>query len=153
MLWDLSLSLGAWWPEGRSSSSVSQFLPSCSGSACQMEVKLKDLRSYHTTLRCTESVHFLWQVTVLTCVWMCAVQVRSSWIIIGLLKRKCNANPLSAKRCIRILGVPQAAWHTRCDDEVSLHFNVFFFSLSRCWMCWTHSCGAAHSKYSGKREH
>ncbi len=26
----LSLSLGAWWPEGRSSSSVSQFLPSCS---------------------------------------------------------------------------------------------------------------------------
>ncbi len=29
----LSLSLGAWWPEGRSSSSVSQFLPSCSWSA------------------------------------------------------------------------------------------------------------------------
>ncbi len=26
----LSLSLGAWWPEGRSSFSVSQFLPSCS---------------------------------------------------------------------------------------------------------------------------
>ncbi len=105
----LSLSLGAWWPGGRSSSSVSQFLPSCSGSACQMAVKWKDgyqgdlslwgflqlcfcsvlgrcpaergeqtlrcaqlsarlsvelcspdLMSYHTTLRCTESVHFLW---------------------------------------------------------------------------------------------
>ncbi len=37
-----SLSLGAWWPEGRSSSSVSQFLPSCSWSACQMAVKSKD---------------------------------------------------------------------------------------------------------------
>ncbi len=32
-------SLVAW---GRSSSSVSQFLPLCSGSACQMEVKGKD---------------------------------------------------------------------------------------------------------------
>ncbi len=38
----LSLSLGAWWPEGRSSSSVSQFLPSCSGSACQMAVNGRD---------------------------------------------------------------------------------------------------------------
>ncbi len=38
----LSLSLGAWWPEGRSSSSVSQFLPSCSWSACQMAVKWRD---------------------------------------------------------------------------------------------------------------
>ncbi len=37
-----SLSLGAWWPEGRSSSSVSQFLPSCSWSACQMAVKWRD---------------------------------------------------------------------------------------------------------------
>ncbi len=95
--------------EGRSSSSVSQFLPSCSWSACQMAVNRKDgyrgdlspwlfwqlcfcsvwgrcpaergeqtlrcaqlsarlsaelcspgLRNYHTTLRCTESVHFLW---------------------------------------------------------------------------------------------
>ncbi len=104
-----SLSLGAWWPEGRSSSSVSQFLPSCSWSACQMAVKRKDgyqggfspwwfwqlcfcsvwgrcpaergehtLRSaqlnaqlsaelcspdwrrFHTTLRCTASIHFLW---------------------------------------------------------------------------------------------
>ncbi len=105
----LSLSLGAWWPEGRSSSSVSQFLPSCSWSAWQMAVKWKDgyrgdlspwwflqicfcsvwgrcpaeteeqtlrcaqlssqlsaelcspgLWRYYTTLRCTESVHFLW---------------------------------------------------------------------------------------------
>ncbi len=105
----LSLSLGAWWPEGRSSSSVSQFLPSCSWSACQMAVKWKDgyrgdlspwwflqlcfcsvwgrcpaergeqtlrcaqlsarlsaelcspgLWHYYTTLRCTESIHFLW---------------------------------------------------------------------------------------------
>ncbi len=104
-----SLSLGAWWPEGRSSSSVSQFLPSCSGSACQMAVNRKDgyrgdlcpwlflqlcfcsvwgrcpaergeqtlrcaqlsarlsaelfspdFSRYHTTLRCTESIHFLW---------------------------------------------------------------------------------------------
>ncbi len=38
----LSLSVGAWWPEGRSSSSVSQFLPSCYGSACQMAVERKD---------------------------------------------------------------------------------------------------------------
>ncbi len=37
-----SLSLGAWWPEGRSSSSVSQFLPSCYGSACQMAEKWRD---------------------------------------------------------------------------------------------------------------
>ncbi len=103
-----SLSLGAWWPEGRSSS-VSQFLPSCSWSACQMAVKRTDgyqggfipwwfwplcfcrawgrcpaergeqtlrwtqlsaqlsaelsspdWRRFHTTLRCTESIHFLW---------------------------------------------------------------------------------------------
>ncbi len=99
------LSLGAWWPEGRSSSSVSQFLPSCSWSACQMAVRRKDgyrgdlspwlflqlcfcsvwgrcpaerggqtlrcarlsaelcspdLWRYFTTLRCTESIHFLW---------------------------------------------------------------------------------------------
>ncbi len=38
----MRLSLGAWWPEGRSSSSVSQFLPSCSWSACQMAVNRKD---------------------------------------------------------------------------------------------------------------
>ncbi len=38
----MRLSLGAWWPEGRSSSSVSQFLPSCSWSACQMAVWWKD---------------------------------------------------------------------------------------------------------------
>ncbi len=105
----MSLSLGAWWPEGRSSSSVSQFLPSCSWSACQLAVKWKDgyrgdlspwwflqlcfcsvwgrcpaereeqtlrcaqlsarlsvelcspgLWRYYITLRCTESVHFLW---------------------------------------------------------------------------------------------
>ncbi len=37
-----SLSLGAWWPDGRSSSKVSQFLLSCSGSACQMAVKWRD---------------------------------------------------------------------------------------------------------------
>ncbi len=103
----MSLSLWAWWPEGRSSSSVSQFLPSCSGSAYQMAVKWRDVtreirvlddfsssafaasevdflqRSqtlrcaqlsaqlsaelfspdwscFHTTLRCTGSIHFLW---------------------------------------------------------------------------------------------
>ncbi len=33
-----------------------------------------------------------------------------------------------------ILGVRQAALHTRCDDEVSLHFNAFF-----CLSSWTHS--------------
>ncbi len=38
----LSLSLGAWWPEGRSSFSVSRFLPSCTWSACQMAVNRKD---------------------------------------------------------------------------------------------------------------
>ncbi len=36
------LSSGAWWPEGRSSSSVSQFLPSRFWSACQMAVRWKD---------------------------------------------------------------------------------------------------------------
>ncbi len=44
MLWcydAMRLSLGAWWPGGRNSSSVSQFLPSCSWSACQMAVKCK----------------------------------------------------------------------------------------------------------------
>ncbi len=105
----LSLCLGAWWPEGRSSSSDSQFLPSCSWSACQMAVNWRDgyrvdlspwwflqlcfcsvwvrcpaergeqtlrcaqlsaqlsvelcspgLWRYYTTLRCTESKHFLW---------------------------------------------------------------------------------------------
>ncbi len=104
-----SFCLGAWWPEGRSSSSVFQSLPSCSWSACQMAVNGKDgyrgdlslwwfyqlcfcsvwgrcpaergkqtlrcaqlsarlsaelyspgLWRYHTTLRCTESEHFLW---------------------------------------------------------------------------------------------
>ncbi len=34
--------LGAWWPEGRSSSLVFQSLPSCSWSACQMAVNGKD---------------------------------------------------------------------------------------------------------------
>ncbi len=38
----MRLSLGAWWPEGRSSSSVSQILPSCSWSACQMAAEWKD---------------------------------------------------------------------------------------------------------------
>ncbi len=38
----MRLRLGAWWPEGRSSSSVSQFLPSCSWSACQMAAEWKD---------------------------------------------------------------------------------------------------------------
>ncbi len=52
----LSLSLGAWWPEGRSSSSVSQFLPSCSWSACQMAVKLRD--SYRGEL----SPWWFWQM-------------------------------------------------------------------------------------------
>ncbi len=105
----MRLSLGAWWPEGRSSSSVSQFLPSCSWSACQMAAEWKDgyrgdlspwlflqlcfcsvwgrcpaerggqtlrcaqlsarlsaelcspdLWRYCTTLRCTESIHFIW---------------------------------------------------------------------------------------------
>ncbi len=37
-----SLCLGAWWPEGRSSSLVFQSLPSCSWSACQMAVNGKD---------------------------------------------------------------------------------------------------------------
>ncbi len=148
----MRLSLGAWWPEGRSSSSVSQFLPTRSWSACQMAAEWKDgyrgdlspwlflqlcycsvwgrcpaerggqtlrcaqlsarlsaelcspvLWRYCTTLRCTESIHFLWPLNrkfsgllvrplnflscrrwyslclaFLTCVWMCAVQVRSS---------------------------------------------------------------------------
>ncbi len=105
----MRLSLGAWWPEDRSSSSVSQFLPSRFWSACPMAVWWRDsyrgdlspwlflqlcfcsvwgrcpaerggqtqrcaqlsarlsaelcspvLWHYCTTLRCTESVHFLW---------------------------------------------------------------------------------------------
>ncbi len=39
---DMRLSLGAWWPEGRSSSSVSQFLPTRFWSACPMAVWWKD---------------------------------------------------------------------------------------------------------------
>ncbi len=107
----MSLSLGAWWPVGRSSSYVSQFLPSSYRSACQIAVKRKDgyrgdlslwgflqlcfysvwgrcpaergeqtlrcaqlsarlsaelcspdWRCFHTTLRCTESKHFLWSL-------------------------------------------------------------------------------------------
>ncbi len=38
----MRLSLGAWWPEGRSSSSISQFLPSRFWSACQMAAEWKD---------------------------------------------------------------------------------------------------------------
>ncbi len=105
----MRLSSGAWWPEDRSSSSVSQFLPSRFWSACQMAVRWKDgyrgdlspwlflqlcfcsvwgrcpaerggqtlrcaqlsarlsaelcspdLWRYCTTLKCTESKHFLW---------------------------------------------------------------------------------------------
>ncbi len=92
----MRLRLGAWWPEGRSSSSVSQFLPTRFWSACPMAVRWKDgfrgdlspwllqrgegrtqrcaqlrarlsaelcspvLWRYYTTLRCTESIHFLW---------------------------------------------------------------------------------------------
>ncbi len=40
------------------------------------------------------------------------------------------------------------AWHTRYDDEVSLHFNAFFLA---CPVDPTR-CSAAHSKYCGKRE-
>ncbi len=29
----------------------------------------------------------------------------------------------------KFVGVHQAAWHTRCDDEVSLHFNAFFLPV------------------------
>ncbi len=59
-----------------------------------------------------------------------------------------NKNPHSnAKRCIRIVGVRQAAWHTKCDDEVLLHFNAFL----ACPVEPTR-CGAAHSKYCRKRE-
>ncbi len=54
-----------------------------------------------------------------------ALIFRAIWTTVGFY----------AKRCIRILGVHQAAWHTRCDDKVLLHFNVFFFFLSS----WTHS--------------
>ncbi len=39
---DMRLSLGALWPEGRSSSSVSQFLPTRFWSACPMAVRWKD---------------------------------------------------------------------------------------------------------------
>ncbi len=105
----MRLSLGALWPGGRSSSSVSQFLPTRFWSACPMAVRWKDgfrgdlspwlflqlcfcsvwgrcpaerggqtqrcaqlsarlsaelcspvLWRYCTTLRCTESIHFLW---------------------------------------------------------------------------------------------
>ncbi len=105
----MRLSLGALWPEGRSSSSVSQFLPTRFWSACPMAVRWKDgyrgdlspwlffqlcfcsvwgrcpaerggqtqrcaqlsarlsaelcspvLWRYCTTLRCTESIRFLW---------------------------------------------------------------------------------------------
>ncbi len=42
----------------------------------------------------------------------------------------------------------QAAWHTKCDDEVSLHFNAFFLASPG----EPTRCGAAHSKYCGKRE-
>ncbi len=31
------------------------------------------------------------------------------------------------KHCIWILDVRRAAWHTKFDDEVSLHFNAFCF--------------------------
>ncbi len=46
--------------------------------------------------------------------------------------------------------VRQAAWHTKRDDEVSLHFNIFFFLA--CPVEPTR-CGAAQSKYCGKGEH
>ncbi len=148
----MRLSLEPYGLRGRSSSSVSQFLPTRFWSACPMAVRWKDgyrgdlspwlflqlclcsvwgrcpaerggqtqrcaqlsarlsaelcspdLWRYCTTLRCTESVHFLWPLNrkfsgllvrpwislscrrwyslclaFLTCVWMCAVQVRSS---------------------------------------------------------------------------
>ncbi len=107
----LSLNSGAWWPWGRSSSWVSQFLPSGCGSAYQMAAEWIDSfqgdlspwwfcqlclcivwcrcpaergeptqryaqlsaqlsarpcnlgwSCFHTTLRCTESIHFLWSL-------------------------------------------------------------------------------------------
>ncbi len=53
-----SLCLGAWWPEGRSSSSVSQSLPSCSWSACQMAVNGKDGYRGDLSLWCFSSSAF-----------------------------------------------------------------------------------------------
>ncbi len=70
-------------------------------------------------------------------------------ILLTRAVKKSNNNPHSnAKRCIRILSVCQTAWHTRCDDAVSLHFNAFFACPVE-----PPRCGAAHSKYSRKREH
>ncbi len=68
----------------------------------------------------------------------------ASWPNLPTVSNICrisNKNTHSnAKCCIRILGVRQAAWHTKCIDELSLHFNVFFFL-------------PAHSQYCGKSEH
>ncbi len=76
----------------------------CAQLSTQLSAELcsPGLTRFHTTLRCTESVHFLWPLNrkfsrllvrtwissavaddslclaFLTCVWMCAVQVRSS---------------------------------------------------------------------------
>ncbi len=120
-----SLNSGAWWPGGRSSSWVSQFLPSGCGSAYQMAAEWIDSfqgdlspwwfwqlcfcsvwcrcpaergeqtqryaqlsaqlsagpcnlgwSCFHTTLRCTESVHFLYICTEHICsliepLWLC----------------------------------------------------------------------------------
>ncbi len=74
----LSLSVGAWWPEGRSSSSVSQFLPSCSWSACQMaqlSAQLSaglcspDLWRYYTTLNRQYTFYGPWIERFQDCWW------------------------------------------------------------------------------------
>ncbi len=55
----LSLSLGAWWPGGRNSSWVSQFLPSGNGSAYQMAAVLISLMKA-TTKNNRQQTFFLW---------------------------------------------------------------------------------------------
>ncbi len=49
--------------------------------------------------------------------------------VIILVEFKIKIHIRIKKCCIRIVGVRQLAWHTKCDDEESLHFNAFFFKL------------------------
>ncbi len=84
-------------------------------------------------------IYYISRLLFKTITYKCSLSIQrfadnSYWFLIVLEFR--IFVKLKIKICIRILGVHQTAWHTKCDDEVLLHFNAFFFlSLSS----WTHS--------------
>ncbi len=192
----MRLSLGAWWPEGRSSSSISQFLPSCSWSACQMQQSEKtvtgviwaldyfcssafaafevdvlqrggqtlrcaqlsarlsaelcspDLWRYYTTLRCTESIHFLWPLNrkfsgLLVRPWISSAVADGtvfawlSWPVFECVQSRCRTKTLSRSY----------AAFTPCHNYCNSERTTLWRSTRTCSCPWTGNCAFLWQHY------